>query len=962
MTKNNNTLKAKVSVIIPSYNHERFLVDAIRSALDQTIPEIELIVVDDGSTDRSPVILDHLARNEPRVRVVHQKNLGSHAAINHGLRLARAPWVAILNSDDEWEINRLELMLGAAEQNGCGFLFSDTVLIDAGGNPIDDRSHWWNLSQARVRQRMVEHGLVEGLLYGNLAVSTSNFLFRRDILERVGWFRPYKYNLDWDFVLRCAFNADVKVFFVHAPLLKYRLHGKNAILGGMPLAAIEAQNIIRRVYRDYYGAPQSLSLSHFRHDRLLRKYLNGKIKRNAASCESIAADRDRIARLLEERQSLIEVERREVELRLAGLAADLSAMEMSRNELTSLLSSRQEAIDKERLGHAAQVNALLANISSLEEYRNQLSETLNTSQASSHEARIRELIANYSALEADRDRLAVLLTSRQAVIEEERAAYEARLKGLVSDLSALEQDRDCFAELLTARQAAIEQERAAYQLRLTDLVSDLSAMEQDRDRIAELLTTRQAAIEKERAAYQLRLKDLVSDLSAMEQDRNRIAELLSSRQVAIEEERKAHEARLERLTSDLSAMEQNRDRLAELLASRQVAIDKERAAHELQLRNWTSDLSAMTKDRDALAALLSSRQAIIEAERSAHKLSQARDRLLLQDSYQRSVEIAFDRDQTARRMARIAEASADYQRQLKAWRSHLSRGFHQRMKDIVRMVKRPRLSVSMAANDGDAIGQVLEAPRSSAFRNIGARRIAAHVHLYYKDLASELLNPLLQIPDLHRVVITGPWDVADLEPCLGALRAHCPNVSVAKIPNRGKDIGGLIYAIEHERLLDSDYLLKIHSKRSRNPSTYFDAISALFEMRIEDGDQWRRALAAPLIGSPQRIKEIVHWFDSDPSLGMVGAGAFVTTAPDANAELYRKICSGFGIPCDMPFVAGTMFWVRSSLLVPLLKGPVKFDDFDVDNQEVEGGLEHVMERIFGAFVLANGFDLLKVES
>ena len=92
---NNNAFTAKVSVVVPSYNHERFVADAIRSALNQTIPEIELIVIDDGSSDLSPQILGDLARDEPRMRVIYQENSGSHAAINHGLRLARAPWVSV---------------------------------------------------------------------------------------------------------------------------------------------------------------------------------------------------------------------------------------------------------------------------------------------------------------------------------------------------------------------------------------------------------------------------------------------------------------------------------------------------------------------------------------------------------------------------------------------------------------------------------------------------------------------------------------------------------------------------------------------------------------------------------------------------------------------------------------------------------------------------------------------------
>ena len=93
---------------------------------------------------------------------------------------------------------------------------------------------------------------------------------------------------------------------------------------------------------------------------------------------------------------------------------------------------------------------------------------------------------------------------------------------------------------------------------------------------------------------------------------------------------------------------------------------------------------------------------------------------------------------------------------------------------------------------------------------------------------------------------------------------------------------------------------------------------------------------------------------------MVGAAPFVTTAPDANAELYSRLCVGFGVPTGMPFVAGTMFWVRSALLAPLLEGVVDLNDFDLNSRAVEGGMEHIMERLFGAFSLSRGFDLLGV--
>lgn len=660
----------RVTIVIPSYNHERFVEDAVRSVLGQTMRDFELIVIDDGSRDGSMALLQRMAAEDSRMRVIGQANAGSHAAINRGLGVGSGEWLAILNSDDIWEPARLEAMLAEAERTGADFLFSDSILIDADGTPVEDPGHWWNFSVGRMRERVRQFGVDDGMLYGNLAVSTSNFLFRRRLLDVVGTFRRYRYNLDWEYVLRCLFTDGVRVHFVDEPLLRYRLHGNNAILSGMPMAAVEAQAITRRLYRHGFHVPDSLYHSHYRHDRLLRRFLSGEARRFKASHDTVMADRDRLADLLRDRQRVLEAER--------------------------------EAIAR--------------------------------------------------------------------------------------------------------------------------------------------------------------------DMRAIEVDRGRLADLLAQRQSQVELERRVTAGRMD------------------------------------------------TMMRHALAA--------------------------------RAV-----RDDALRREARILDEVRGGTNGASLWRRLVGRlspdAWRKRLEPIL--------------TGPQMLGVVRRERRNRPVPRARAATIAVHVHLYYLDLAPELIGDALRIDPLARLVITGPWGEGDLEPFLGEARQRGVDVRVLTVPNRGKDVGGLVAAIRHGLLLDSDLVLKIHSKMSHNPPTYFDAISALFGRRIDNGDQWRRALIDPLAGTSSQVDDVVDAFDSDPMVGMVGAAPFITTAPDANEGLGLATSSRFGVPQGLPFVAGTMFWVRSSLLKPLLDQALTEDDFSLDSREVEGGLEHVMERLLGALVLGAGFDILGVD-
>lgn len=106
-----------ITVLMPVYNGERFIRDAIDSILAQTYPYFEFLIVDDGSTDATPAILDDYAARDARIRVIHQSNIDQPATLNRGLAEARHDWVAIIDHDDISRPQRLERQVHTIQEN-----------------------------------------------------------------------------------------------------------------------------------------------------------------------------------------------------------------------------------------------------------------------------------------------------------------------------------------------------------------------------------------------------------------------------------------------------------------------------------------------------------------------------------------------------------------------------------------------------------------------------------------------------------------------------------------------------------------------------------------------------------------------------------------------------------------------------------------------------------------------------
>jgi glycosyltransferase involved in cell wall biosynthesis len=189
-----------VSAIVPVYNGERFLRAAFDSALAQTLQNIEIIVIDDGSTDSSGAIADEYAARHPgRFVVIHQANGGLVIARNAGLAVARGRYVALLDADDVWLPHHLAACVDVLEKRAdVGLVHANIERINIDGSKRLAVKRFWKIDDpdafATVYLRR-EH------------VSCSTVVLRRDVLDRVGHFDVAFNRIgceDRDLWLRCA--------------------------------------------------------------------------------------------------------------------------------------------------------------------------------------------------------------------------------------------------------------------------------------------------------------------------------------------------------------------------------------------------------------------------------------------------------------------------------------------------------------------------------------------------------------------------------------------------------------------------------------------------------------------------------------------------------------------------------------------------------------------------------------
>lgn len=210
-----------VSTIMPAYNHARFVEQAILSVAKQTYPNIELVVIDDGSTDATRDViaasLDRLDREFP-VRFLTQPNAGVCATLNRGLSIAKGPFVQFLASDDAYLPDKTSACMAALldQPQDVAAVYCDGYVMDAQGRTAYRFSDIYPVPVSR--------NLHAELLVANW-IPAMGLTLRRDVVDRVGLFDADLKFEDWDLLLRLS--REHKLARIKGCHFLYRLHDTN---------------------------------------------------------------------------------------------------------------------------------------------------------------------------------------------------------------------------------------------------------------------------------------------------------------------------------------------------------------------------------------------------------------------------------------------------------------------------------------------------------------------------------------------------------------------------------------------------------------------------------------------------------------------------------------------------------------------------------------------------------------
>jgi glycosyltransferase involved in cell wall biosynthesis len=222
-----------VTVVTPTYNQAAFLPDTIESVLSQDYPSIEYQIIDDGSTDETPAILQQYAN---RAMIERHENRGQTPTINKGWERAKGEILTWLNSDDTFLPGAVSKGVAYLEEHPeVGIVFGDTLFTEHDGKPIE-RS-----------KRLPPFDYLSFVLRCENPIPQPSAFIRRSVINDIGILDPYYYYfMDWDFWLRAGLNHRISYF--PELLSTYRLHAESKTVSQANKAAPELQYMYRKFF------------------------------------------------------------------------------------------------------------------------------------------------------------------------------------------------------------------------------------------------------------------------------------------------------------------------------------------------------------------------------------------------------------------------------------------------------------------------------------------------------------------------------------------------------------------------------------------------------------------------------------------------------------------------------------------------------------------------------------------
>lgn len=219
-----------ISIVIASYNYEKYITDTIKSVLNQTYSDWELIIVDDGSTDNSvEVIRDFCAKDERIKLYTHQdnKNKGLVKTLQLGTSHAKGDWIAFLESDDIWTPNCLEKRANEINKNNDFSLIFNTVQLTGEDKKIKKMQKVVNTTTKRLLKKSYPTNMFMDFGIDNQILTFSTVMFKKDILNTFEWNCTCDKVFDWWFYIHTAYKNNF--YFLNESLTIWRVHNDSYI-------------------------------------------------------------------------------------------------------------------------------------------------------------------------------------------------------------------------------------------------------------------------------------------------------------------------------------------------------------------------------------------------------------------------------------------------------------------------------------------------------------------------------------------------------------------------------------------------------------------------------------------------------------------------------------------------------------------------------------------------------------
>lgn len=249
-----------ISVVIPVYNIQTYLKECLNSVKNQTYKNIEIILVDDGSTDNSGTICDDYAKIDSRIIVLHKKNRGVSSARNEGIKVATGKYISFIDSDDWIAPDMLEKLYIAIKDSDSSIACCTFSEVTSDGRIIFPCGTYKHeiITSKMIAKKFCDEGYVKNVMF-----PPWNKLFRRDVTAQIKFRNGLRMGEDFLFCMECVTEAGEMVI-VDEPLYFYRLREGSAMTSSFSEKRLDyliAAKEIVRIYRSNY--PEYLQTAEF---------------------------------------------------------------------------------------------------------------------------------------------------------------------------------------------------------------------------------------------------------------------------------------------------------------------------------------------------------------------------------------------------------------------------------------------------------------------------------------------------------------------------------------------------------------------------------------------------------------------------------------------------------------------------------------------------------------------------